>query len=249
MPSAGSGAHRLRIGLLSDAHGNHLWFSSCLEALRRLDVQFIFFLGDAGGYLPGLPQVLLLLVENSVRCQLGNHDAMLVGRMPIAPEKDRVYRLRQARASVSAVDIAMIAQWPQQRIELLGGRRVLLVHGSPREPLEGYVYPDTDCAGFGALPYEAIFMGNTHYPFVKRVADKLLVNVGSCGLPRDQGNAPAFAVYECENNRAEIYRLRRDPRQLLYEFRHDEPAEEVMRCLYRDARGPIVGRFIEEIVK
>lgn len=235
----------MRIGLLSDAHGNYLGLSLCLRALKKLGVDAVYFLGDAGGYLPGECEVLRILATNPVFCQLGNHDAMLLGRLPLPGERDTIYRLHDARARISRPQWKFLESWPEQRIERLGNRTALLVHGSPAESLKGYVYPDSDCSMFEHLPYNVIFMGNTHYPFVKNLGEMLIVNVGSCGLPRDQGDAPAFAVYESETNQAEIFRIRLDPQVVLNEFSLQEPAEETKKCLFRSATKPIVGKFLE----
>jgi predicted phosphodiesterase len=86
------------------------------------------------------------------------------------------------------------------------GRRILLVHGAPGDPLRGYVYPDADLAGWDALPYDAVLMGHTHRPFARRIGDVLVANAGSVGFPRDAGGVASFAIYdtgtgECEHVR------------------------------------------------
>src|SRR5262249_41499128 len=85
-----------------------------------------------------------------------------------------------------------------------------LVHGSPDDHVWGYVYPDTDLAGFASDPSLAgayVFMGNTHRPFVKKVGATTFVNVGSCGLPRDVGHLGACCVLDDRTGRVRLIRF------------------------------------------
>lgn len=235
----------MKIGLLADAHGNALALAACLRALGHVGVDQTYFLGDAVGYFPGERDVLRLLQSRQVLCQRGNHEAMLLGELSIAPGRDRIYGLAAARKRLSADERALLASWLDQRVIAAGERRLLLVHGSPANPLEGYVYPDTDLSAFDALPYDGVLMGHTHYPFVTRRNGMLIVNVGSCGLPRDEGDTPAFAVYTPETHSCEIFRLRLDSAGILAQFGAAEVAEEVRQCVVRKASAPIFGERID----
>ncbi|WP_407649025.1 metallophosphoesterase family protein [Devosia algicola] len=68
----------MKIGLLSDAHGNPEGLERCLSALHRIAVDKIYFLGDAVGYFSGWRDVLRLLHDNEVDAVLGNHDDMIL---------------------------------------------------------------------------------------------------------------------------------------------------------------------------
>ena len=217
----------------------------CLGALRRLRVDTVYFLGDAVGYLPGENEVLDLLRSSEIFCQKGNHEGMLLGEIPLSPEKDLVYGISQARGRISRENLDFIRQWPDRRVLLSEGINILLVHGSPDNILEGYVYPDSDLSFTGHGPYDVIFMGNTHYPFVSRRQDKLVVNAGSCGLPRDQGDLAAFAVYDCRKRQAEIFRLRFDSDKVVKGFGSNSISAEVIDCLNRSS-GAHFGKIIEE---
>ena len=51
------------------------------------------------------------------------------------------------------------------------------------------------------------FMGHSHYPFIKRVKDTTFVNVGSCGLPRDDGRYGSFALLDTTDRHVSIFRF------------------------------------------
>lgn len=179
------------IGILSDAHGNPWGLRAALAALRACGVESLFFLGDAVGYLPFGGEVLDILESEGAACVMGNHDAMLCGRLPVPPEADTVYGLTKQRGRLDAVQLDRISAWPDRIERTLGGRRVLMLHGGPRAPLTEYLYPDSDLTHLQDLPVDVVFTGHSHRPFIRRAGAVTVVNVGSCGLPRDQGNSAA----------------------------------------------------------
>lgn len=234
----------MRIGLLSDAHGNSLGLAACLDKLKEWKVDTVYFLGDAVGYLPAESEVLALLRSAGVSCQKGNHEAMLLGEIPFAKNKDRIFGIERARTRLSENDRQYIADWPDHRVLELMGRKVLMVHGSPVDYLEGYIYPDNDLKVFEGLPFAAVFMGHTHRPFISRWEQTLVVNVGSCGIPRDQGDLLSFAVYDSDRNECEILRLRFDSRQLRQLWGREQVAEEVYSVFDRRSETAPFGRII-----
>ena len=236
----------MRIGLVADAHGNPVGLATCLDALRQHEVDSIYFLGDAVGYLPGEAQVLAALRAASVVCQKGNHEAMLLGELPLPEDKDRVYRLAETRARMSTHDYEQIRSWPTTRELKVDGRRLLLVHGSPSAPLTGYVYPESDLSTFSTMPYDAVLMGNTHRAFVAGSGNTLVANVGSCGLPRDRGDLLAYAVYDSAENVCTLFRKRFDHAQLLERFNAELVADEVKALFGRRPTTHVYGHIEDQ---
>jgi predicted phosphodiesterase len=76
---------------------------------------------------------------------------------------------------------------PEIRFEA-EGKRVLLVHGSPRRMNE-YLFEDRPDSSFQRLAASSnagiIVFGHTHKPYVKAIDDVLFVNAGSVGKPKD----------------------------------------------------------------
>jgi len=230
------------IGLISDAHGNPLGLRSCMAALRAAGAEQVYFLGDAVGYLPGEADVIDILLSEGVLCQRGNHEGMLLGDLDLDAVRDRSYGLTAVRERMPPHVRALLAGWPDVREVELAGRRLLLVHGSPRDHLSDYVYPDSDTEWIAALGYDAVFMGNTHRPFTVRSGSALVVNVGSCGLPRDQGNLAACAVYDADAHDCLVLRVPLDAAEVTSQF--GEPVSElVAECLSRRTTEPF-GRIV-----
>ncbi len=225
----------MKLGLLSDAHGNIVGLDNCLRVLDREKVEKLIFIGDAIGYLPMAGEVLKRLSKTGATCLSGNHEAMLSGSLPLDPERDKVYGLDKTRSELPGEMIEQIKRWPSKTESTVDGQRLLFVHGSPWEELTGYIYPDSDLSGFSTLEADVVFMGHTHRPFIEKVGETQVVNIGSCGQPRDHGCISSCAVYDTAQRVSKYLEAR------LYEL------EDRHQCI-GDARG--IGHFWAlEIVK
>ena len=193
------------LGFISDAHGNREAFDVGIGLLRGSGAETIYFLGDAVGYLPGDDVIGAIRSAHAIPV-LGNHDAMLLeGR--VDPDRDELFRTGQTLRMSSNVNLKFLATWPDRRSVEAPIGRLLLVHGSPADPLGGYIYPDTEVASLAPDEATFVFMGQTHRPFVRRGGPTTYVNVGSCGLPRDCGHLGAACVFDSVSGEVEILRF------------------------------------------
>ena len=222
----------MRVGFLSDAHGNPRGLEVCLRALADAGAEQVHFLGDAVGYMPGEAEVLEMLRAADVICIRGNHEAMLLGELPVSEKREKVYRLAGARARLRPEHRAWMATWPLQRELDVEGRRLLLVHGSPQDPLGGYIYPDTDLTAFAGLSYHRVLLGQTHRPFVRSIGPVEVVNVGSSGMPRDIGNLASCAIYDSSDDELLIIRRPFDAEAVIAAYA-PQVDPSVIACLRR----------------
>lgn len=194
------------LGVISDAHGNVEALTQALDLLRANGADEIVFLGDAVGYLPGAECLRLLMSSDDVTCIAGNHEQMLLSGA-VSPEKERVYRLASARAALDEVERSQVEAWPRSLILHRPCGQLLFVHGSPDDPTYGYVYPETSLDVFETGGFSAVFMGHTHRPFARLHRGTLFVNVGSCGLPRDDGGLGSACLFDVSRGSAKILRF------------------------------------------
>lgn len=223
-------------GLVSDAHGNPVGLRESLGALRKRGVGTVFFLGDALGYLPHVAGVLNILREEGAICLKGNHEAMALGDLPMDARREDVYALQPARNALGATDLAYINDWPDRiwLTEPRSGRRILLVHGGMPEPLTTYTYPDSPVSALVDSGADVVFCGHTHRPFVKKSHNLHVVNVGSCGLPRDIGNLASCVIYDALSDTAEIIRVEFDAEEVIASCDTFRPLHASVRdCLRR----------------
>jgi putative phosphoesterase len=79
----------------------------------------------------------------------------------------------------------------------LGGKRVRLVHGSPRKVNE-YLFDDKPARTFERIAAladcDVLVFGHTHKPWVHEYGGVLFVNCGSVGKPKDGDPRASFAL-------------------------------------------------------
>lgn len=231
------------IGILSDAHGNYGAFELALDILQKEGAEHYYFLGDAVGYIPSIKVVQhLMSMGNLVTCVRGNHEAMLLSKT-LDPKRDTIYRLADTRRLMTIEQLQFVEHWPSSRTIHLGESEALMVHGSPTDPTNGYVYPDTDLTPFGS-PADYVFMGHSHHPFIRNVNNCCYVNIGSCGLPRDDGRYGAAALFHLSSKKVEVIRfdITGATRNVLQNFPDLHPS--VLSVLSR-RKEDIYGKIIE----
>jgi len=230
----------MKIGFVSDAHGNPHGLELCLAELKRAGAEEVYFLGDSVGYLPSEMEVIRLLERERTKCIKGNHEALLLGELPKNNDAEPIYRLNDASARMSPELKDVIASWPLTRELNVCGKRIFLVHGRPSNPLEGYLYEDGTIQSGEAGSNDVIVMGHTHRPFIRREQNALWLNAGSCGLPRDIGGLASCLVYDASSDSAEVLRVRMDVDRFLATCSEENVSKEVVSCLYRSSRSPVL---------
>ena len=100
-----------------------------------------------------------------------------------------------------------LLQLPVTRRFTLDGKSYLLVHATPRDPLDEYLLKDPAMWAKRVQNVEAdiVCVGHTHIQFNLQVGDVMVLNPGSVGLPRDGDPRAAFAMIE--GNKIEIKRV------------------------------------------
>jgi predicted phosphodiesterase len=126
------------IGVFSDAHGHLAAFDKALALLEGEGCKRIFYLGDSVGYIPSVGVLRRLLDNHLIIKLMGNHEDMLL-KGELSPEQESICRLTETAAMANRVDIYFIKQLPKKHEETFGDQKCLFVHGSPLDPLSGYV--------------------------------------------------------------------------------------------------------------
>lgn len=198
------------IGILSDAHGNISAFTKAISVLRNQGADEFLFLGDAIGYIPS-GDVLSTLYEMSrsdvITCIMGNHEEMALFH-EFDLKRDAVYKLSLVMKDMSADVESFVRTWPRFIEKKYPCGSALFVHGSPKDPTNDYIYPDSDLAPLcSGLTHKYVFSGHTHRPFIKEEQGHVFVNVGSCGLPRDCGNVGSAALFDEMSGNVRIVRF------------------------------------------
>jgi putative phosphoesterase len=216
----------MRIGLLSDIHGNLPAFAAVLAELQQESLDQLVCLGDVAIFGPQPRETLAALHTLACPLVMGNTDAWALDPQP-HPERDADSAKFNAvelwgAAQLSADDRTFIRTFqPAVTIELGEGMALLCYHGSPRsyhDPIRATT-PEDELAGYlGGARAMILAGGHTHEPFVRRFRDQIVLNPGSVGLPFETlsggrtRNPPwaEYAILEVDDGNVRL-QLRRTP--------------------------------------
>ena len=219
----------MRILLLADIHAN--W-----TALRQVNEphDVCFFLGDLVDY--GLEPVPCIewvqrRAHYSVR---GNHDHAVAQRAATNGRNGFKYlsgETRQVTWQLLGPDhLRFLGSLPVTRRVTLGGVRFLLVHATPRDPLDEYASDDPEfwSQRLQYVDADVICVGHTHQSYALHVDGKLEINPGSIGQPRDGDPRASYAVWD--NGQVELKRLAYPVEEVVQQF-HDSRLPELAQRL------------------
>jgi putative phosphoesterase len=189
----------MRIGVFSDVHC-HL--DAVDAALAELDgeVDEVWCAGDIVFEYRFSTEIVRRLRDAGVTAIRGNHDHVLLGPHGAAARQ---------RPGVEADALAWLEALPHRHEVEVDGTRVLMVHGSPWEPFGDYLGPGNAAWGRAdELGVDILLCGHTHLPMAERFGATLVVNPGSLGEPRQQGDRRStYAVVDTTARTAEIRAL------------------------------------------
>jgi putative phosphoesterase len=102
------------------------------------------------------------------------------------------------RERLGADDLRYLAGLPVTKMVTIDGLRFFLVHATPRDPLDEYAPGEAEfwARRLQEVDADVICVGHTHQPYILEVGNKLVVNPGSIGQPRDGDPRAAYAVIE-----------------------------------------------------
>lgn len=227
--------------IISDIHGNLEALEAVLGDINAQGIKEIYCLGDIIGYGPNPRECIDLVMKHCQVTILGNHDqaALFDPEGFNAGAERAIFWTRQMLESGDAAGNearwGFLGELPRMRRD----QQFLYVHGSARNPLNEYVFPEDvynqrKMERIFGLVDRYCFQGHTHIPGVftedysfqspdelrHEVAlgdQKMLVNVGSVGQPRDGDPRASYVIvqdqsvkfrrvdYDFEKTAAKIY--------------------------------------------
>lgn len=217
----------MRCGVISDIHGNLEGLLAVLEALG--DVDLLISAGDIVGYGPDPNACCEIMQEQNALCVLGNHDAAVIGRMPIewfnpiAADALLWTREQITEENQAFLETLPLVHWDDTFV---------LTHASLSAP-EEYEYITSSWEArpsFAEMgPLRLCFIGHTHIAefYWQRIGEiwvhqvntgaggiielqedvRYIVNSGSAGQPRDFDARSSAAIYDSEAQTIEVLRV------------------------------------------
>jgi putative phosphoesterase len=217
--------------IFSDVHGNYINLVDMFKSTLRLDIDKYICLGDLCNYYSDNKAVIDFFIENKIECVLGNHDKQYISEYNLKSEQLLAYNF-DFDLKYSSCHIEFLKSLPE-KIILSENLKILLCHGSPNDFTNEYIYPNTDLNNFANCDFDIIFSGHTHRQFLRSFGSKIFCNVGSVGLPRDNGSLLGFVIFDSELNNITLYRKTVDKNALIQKYQNSVP-NEVLSMLSRE---------------
>jgi predicted phosphodiesterase len=226
----------MRLGIISDLHSNAPALHAALTALDRLGVDEIIALGDLVGYHAMPHETLAALRERRIPSVAGNHDLMVLGRLPVAGTGPNVRRaVEWTRPKLAPREVAELGKLPEALWPAPG---MLCVHATLGDPvrrlssraditseakrLRHHTPTLTLCLKGhdhrqAVHSFDPVLRSETR-PGVETVLSRrgfAFIDPGSVGHPRGGDPRAGFAVFDSRRWAVTLHRVDYDRRPLL----------------------------------
>lgn len=219
----------MRILLLSDIHANLVALKAVIKDADRFDR--VWCLGDVVGYGPEPNACIDRLRKFDLICLAGNHDWAVLDKLDLKEFKPDARRAAiWTRNQLTPNSLDWLRALPE-RIPIQEGQ-FTLVHGSPRDPIWEYVLtPAVARTNFDYFETPICFFGHTHVPVLYRYhraermataeplpegfpvvlgPERVMINPGSVGQPRDGDPRAAYIMLDLETMTLTHHRVEYD---------------------------------------
>lgn len=189
----------------------------------------------AGDYCldgPRPVEVLEILSRRNARMIRGNTDRYIARENLDSFDPEEAERIAWFRERLGKEWLAFLHDLPAE-LRLDDG--LLVVHANPISDDE-HVWPDADDASlerfFGTTDDQIVAFGHLHLPYVRVWRGKTLVNVASCGIPKDGDLRASYGILTRRDGGWEV-KLRR------VEFDRAKVVRQLKRSRMPQVRGVI----------
>jgi len=218
-------------GIFSDIHANLPALEAVLQSMDSRKVDRLICLGDIVGYGPSPNECVALVKKNSDVCLLGNHDNVALKR-----EHHFDFNI-YAKAAMEWTWEHLnddSKEYLKSRPYTATEKGFTFAHSSPMSPADWHYLADLDGAlesfSYFRTPY--CFIGHTHSPVIvaankddpygevpvisdgplyrPKKHEKVLINVGSVGQPRDRNNRACWCLADSDCSWIEFVRVEYD---------------------------------------
>lgn len=183
----------MRIAIISDIHGNLEALKTTLEDIKKRNVDKIICLGDIVSKGVHLKECIKLVRENCDIILQGNTDEHFSKEHPdlsIYPDYEQT-RIKWHNSILTDEDREFLQSLPYSYEFYMSGSLVRLFHATPYENNKAVLVLDSIPKKYEMfLPSEktisqevadVVIYGHIHHPFLDKLYNKTLINIGSVG--------------------------------------------------------------------
>jgi putative phosphoesterase len=238
----------MKIAFISDIHGNAIALETVLEDVKKKKVDQIYVLGDLCYRGPEPKRVLELIRSLQAEVIKGNADEWVVRGVQKGEVPDQAFNImnQEREWTVSQLDpsdIEYLKQLPTEKHFQVNGISIHAFHATP-DSLFDIVLPhtedDTIQKKLMSTTESNIYVyAHIHKPYIRYINGKIVMNIGSVGLPFDGVPKASYAIVEIEeeNVRTSIERVHVEIEKVVERYQEvNYPNADMMIQIVRNAR-------------
>ncbi|OIK12154.1 YfcE family phosphodiesterase [Bacillus sp. MUM 13] len=195
----------MKIAFISDIHGNAIALESVLKDIQKKNIDKIYVLGDLCYRGPDPRRSLDLVRSLNVEVVKGNADEWVVRGVQKGEVPDQALELmnREREWTVSQLqqsDIDYLDGLPAKLHFEVEGVSIHAFHATPVSLFE-VITPNEDdqiikAKLMSSTDSQVYIYGHIHRPYIRYMNGKVIMNIGSVGLPFDGLTKASYGVIE-----------------------------------------------------
>lgn len=210
----------MKIGLISDIHGNIKALDAVLEQLEKENIDKIICLGDFVGGAPMSEEVIQKIINMGKKLVAvrGNRERYIIEGMPkvVHDEKmkisdEQLQRNEWLKKELSGSSKEFILKLPKEIICKIEGNKIYIAHypmnkdGSFRKHIKKASIEENEIM-FSGIDADIYLYGHTHKEVYNLKDNKTYINPGALGCPGKTNYAP-YGILNINKNKVEYNQL------------------------------------------
>ncbi|CRK81270.1 metallophosphoesterase family protein [Neobacillus massiliamazoniensis] len=239
----------MKIAFISDIHGNAVALDAVLTDIKKKEIDQVFVLGDICYRGPEPKRSIDLVRSLNTKVIKGNADEWVVRGVleGEVPQKALELMNRERQWTVDQLeptDIDYLESLPTQLQVNVDGIEIVSFHATP-DSLFDVVLPNAEDEKIESRlmkPADAnIYVyAHIHKPYIRYINGKVIMNIGSVGLPFDGLTKASYGLIEIENGnyRTSIERVSFDLEKVIHAYQKvNYPNAEMMIEIIKNAKN------------
>jgi putative phosphoesterase len=197
----------MKFAVFGDIHGNIEALKAAYAAALEAGAEKTYHLGDLGGYSPFVNEVVDFLIDHSIEGVQGNYDDTVANNAehcgckaenPVQEEMaNRSFAWTKEHATEKTKKY--LGSLPAELTFTVHNQKVILFHATPRRN-NLYWYEDRPEKFFremaAKVDADILVYGHTHKPYRRDFENKIFINAGSVGKPKDGDSRACVTIVE-----------------------------------------------------
>lgn len=197
----------MKIAILGDIHGNIEALKAAYDAAISSNAEKIYHLGDLGGYAPFVNEVVDFIIEHKIDGVQGNYDDAVANNKdhcgcryedPIQAEMTQL-SFEWTKRHISQKSKEYLKSLPFKISFACHNKKVVIFHATPLKN-NLYWYEDRPEKFFMEMAEkvdaDVLIFGHIHIPYRKDIGNKIFINAGSVGKPKDGDTRTCVSIVD-----------------------------------------------------